>query len=332
MLTRSPSRFARVVLSTLSACAALALPACGPASTGAQGPSTDVAAPSIHSFTSDQSGFDTRSYWLDTGSEVVVFDAQFTEPLAQKLVASIRATTRSKIAWVVVTHPNPDKFNGAAVFQREGAKVVASKSTAAAIPGVHAYKKAYFVDFAKMFTADTYPPLATVDVTFEGTTTLPLASGARVELRELRHAGVSTTQTVGWVPQAKALFVGDLVHHRAHAWLEGGIRDGAPHPDVDAWLAALDELGAFPGATVHGGRGGIGTVEEVVPAEQRYLRTMRDVVTRYVAALPDKKALDAADASKHWKALAALGTQAFPDYELPYMIEYGVYGLAKSIR
>jgi glyoxylase-like metal-dependent hydrolase (beta-lactamase superfamily II) len=279
-------------------------------------------------FTSDAGGFDTKTWWYDTGKEVVVFDAQFTEALAGQAIAAIQASTRSPITTVVVTHPNPDKFNGAKAFQAIGAKVVASKATAAAIPGVHAYKKGYFVGVAKMFTEATYPAQASVDVTFEGTTTL---AGGAIELRELANPGVSSTQTIGIAKADRALFVGDLVHHQAHAWLEGGIVSGAPKPEIDRWLGALDELKAWSGFAVHGGRGEVGPVETVVPAQQQYLRTMRDLVKGYVAALPDRAVLKGGEAGTHWKGITEKAKAAFPGYALAYLVEYGVYGLAFSM-
>lgn len=32
----------------------------------------------------------------------------------------------------------------------------------------------------------------------------------------------------------------------------------------------------------------------------------------------------------HWKALSVKLSERFPSYALPYMVEYGVYGLALS--
>ena len=100
------------------------------------------------------------------------------------------------------------------------------EATAAAIPGVHAYKSYYFTQIAKTFTAETYPKAPTIDETFKGAHTLELRGGLVVQLKTLQHAGVASTQTVAYVPAARALFVGDLVHHKAHAWLEGGIVEG----------------------------------------------------------------------------------------------------------
>lgn len=291
-----------------------------------------TASPALHTFTSDASGFDTHSFWLDTGKEVVVFDAQFTDALAEKLIAEICSKTRFPIRFVVVTHPNPDKFNGVTAFQKIGAKAIASEATARAVPGVHAYKKYFFVNLAKMFTEQTYPKQASIDQTFTGEYVLPLEGKTRVELRELKHPGVSSTQTVALIPSAHALIVGDLVHDKAHAWLEGGIVDGKPSPDIDAWLAALEELRTFKGFTVHGGRGQTAPVEDAVKREQAYLRGMRELVTKYVSDLGAKKAeLSGPNAGAHHKAIAGLAAKKFPDYQLAYLVEYGVYGLANAI-
>lgn len=286
----------------------------------------------LETFTSDAAGFDTHSFWLDTGHEVVVFDAQFTPGAAQLLIADITKKTRSPIRYVVVTHPNPDKFNGAPAFQAIGAKVVASEHTARAIPGVHAYKKGYFVNVAKSFTEATYPAQATVDLTFSGDLALPLEGSVKVQLHELAHRGVSSTQTVAYIPQANALVVGDLVHVKAHAWLEGGIVNGKPAPDLDAWKLALGELRTYRGATVYGGRGATASVEAAVSGEQAYLDRMRALVRSYVKELgPKKSELSGPGAGAHYAAIAKLAEKELPDHAFPYLVEYGAYGLINQV-
>ncbi|MDB5097631.1 MAG: putative cyclase, partial [Cyanobacteria bacterium RYN_339] len=324
---RTPPLFAR----RLAALAiALAATGCGRAPVAAPIQAAQpvaAATKSLHAFTSDAAGFDTHSFWYDTGREVIVFDAQFTPALAQQLIAGIRAATRSPITTLVITHPNPDKFNGATAFQAIGAQVVASRATAAAMPGVHAYKKAYFVDVAKLFTAATYPALPKVDRTFESTCEL---AGGAVRLSVLRHAGVASTQTVAAIPAARALVVGDLVHHQAHAWLEGGIVAGKPRLDVDAWLAALDELKAFPGTTAYGGRGEAAPVARAVADEQAYLRRVREIARAYAQALPAGE-LAGRHAAAHQAEVAKRIAAAFPSYTLPYLTGYSVYGLLAAI-
>lgn len=288
---------------------------------------------SVGTFTSDSSGFDTHSFFVDTGREVIVFDAQFTPELARAAIAQIQASTRSPITHVVVTHPNPDKFNGLSAFQAIGAQAIASRATAAAVPAVHAYKKNYFVNVAKLFTDASYPAEARIDRTFVGELVLSLRSGHRLTLRELSHSGVSSTQTIAYLPAAQALFVGDLVHHRTHAWLEGGIVSGRAVPTLSAWGAALDELPQFPATTVYGGRGEPAVLSIAVSEQASYLVEIEDLARAYVASLgaSAKSELSGPGAPAHYQILAERAAQKYPQYALPYLIQYGVYGLLNQI-
>ena len=166
--------------------------------------------PDLQRWVSGAEGFDTTSWWLDTGSEVVVFDAQFTPALAEALIADIEARTDSPITTLVVTHPNPDKFNGATAFQAIGAEVIASAATALAMPGVHAYKEAYFTSVGA-FEPGAYPALPEVDRTFGDRLALDL-DGAAVELLVLDAPGVTTTQTVALVGDGRRRSEKDVKH------------------------------------------------------------------------------------------------------------------------
>lgn len=286
----------------------------------------------VYVFESDGNGFNTKTVFYDNGAEVVAFDAQFTPALAEQAIAFLRQKTPNPISYLVVTHPNPDKFNGLDTFKRAGAKIVASESTAEAMPSVHAYKKYYFVNLAKMFTEETYPQLGQVDITFNGALDLELDSGEKIRLSELSGPGVSSTQTAALILSANALIVGDLIHHKAHAWLEGGIADGKPTPQLASWIKNLQELTQRYGRTnpmVYGGRGQPVSLEIAAPAQIAYLKAADKIVGDYVAALGVRKSEISGDAAgQHWMALQKAFEQAFPDYALSYMIQYGVYGLA----
>ena len=288
----------------------------------------------LYTYDSGEAGFFTKTYFYDTGSEVVAFDAQFTPELAEQAIAFLREQTDNPITYLVITHPNPDKFNGAPAFQDEGAKVIASAATEAAIPGVHAYKKAGFVGMG-MFTEETYPQQAEVDETFTGTQTLELGDGKTVELSELSEPGVSSTQTVAFIPELNALIVGDLVHHKLHAWLEGGIVNGHATPTIDSWIADLQELettfAGDPEPIVYGGRGESAPLSVAVADQIAYLEKADQIVTDYVAGLGDKKSeLSSDQAGEHYAAIQAELEQAFPDYAFPDMISFSVYGLVNS--
>lgn len=289
----------------------------------------------LYTFKSDGQGFDTKSFFYDSGKEVVVFDAQFTGQYAQQSIDYIRKQTKSPIKYLVITHPNPDKFNGLQAFQKIGAKVIASKKTVQAMPGVHQYKKYYFVKIAKSFTDGTYPALGTVDITFDKEYTLNLSTGEDITLSELGTPGVSSNQTVAYIPSTRSYIVGDLIHHKAHAWLEGGIVNGKPLPNLKAWRGTLEALSQraeeTPNAKVYGGRGDKAQIQDAISQQIAYLKKAESTVESYIQGLGERKSeLSGEKAGEHYKALTQAFEKAFPEYKLSYMIQYGIYGLVNS--
>jgi len=290
----------------------------------------------LGTFTSGDAGFNTNSQWFDTGKEVIVFDAQFDAKDTQALIDQIHSQTTSPIKYVVVTHPNPDKFNGAKAFQAEGAQIVMSRETANALHDVHQYKKDFFIKNMG-FTEETYPKEPTPDVVFDDHLELPPGGdpvGPKVELRELHRPGVSSNQTVAWLPSQKALIVGDLVHHGTHAWLEGGIVGGAPKPTLDDWRRDLVQLAFTPeyeGATVYGGRGASAPLDQAVDDQLSYLDGMEGLVRGFVAEKGPGAFTGGGDTSALYQELAQRAHDAYPELGLQSLIQYGAYGLAASV-
>jgi glyoxylase-like metal-dependent hydrolase (beta-lactamase superfamily II) len=281
-------------------------------------------------FTSGAEGFHTNTIFFEGEKDVIAFDAQFTPALAKASIAYLRGFTAKPIRYLVITHPNPDKFNGAAIFQAEGAKVIASEATRAAMPGTHVYKENFFVNIAKMFQPGTYPKLPSIDESFRENSELVLAGGEKILLSELAEPGVSSTQTVAYIPSAQSLVVGDLVHSDTHAWLEGGIVKGAPTPTIAGWIADLRSLQSFPAETkVFGGRGSPALLPEAVNGQIAYLEAADSVVTEYVARV-GKAELSGPNAGAHYGKIQAELEAKFPSRGLGYLIQYGVYGLVNS--
>jgi glyoxylase-like metal-dependent hydrolase (beta-lactamase superfamily II) len=287
-------------------------------------------------FTSDANGFDTHTFYYDDGHEVTLIDTQFVPALTQAMVEQVRKETRSPITRVIVTHPNPDKFNGLAYLHTLGVESISSRAAAQAMPGVHEYKKHVFVNLAKMFSDETYPKFENVKSTFAGETRLRLKSGETLSLIELKNPGVTSTQVVVRIDKTGDLVVGDLVQHKAHAWLEGAIVNGKPHADLVKWAAAVGELPALakskPAAKVYGGRGEFVSVAQAVQAQRAYLVRADALVDDYIASLGERRQelADPAASPAHHATLAKLFAEAFPDFALPYMIKYSVYGLIGS--
>ncbi len=289
----------------------------------------------IYVFESDAGGFNTKNFFYDNGEEVVAFDTQFTPEISRKSIEFLRSKTNHPITHVVITHPNPDKFNGISEFQKLGARVISSRATSENMKGVHDYKKYFFVNMAKMFTEETYPKLGSVDFTFDGSYDLRLGNGETIRLMELSHPGVSTNQTVALIPSQSAVMVGDLVHHQAHAWLEGGIVNGKATPTLKGWISDLLELKTIlrdaPETMVYGGRGKSVTVDSAVRDQVEYLRKADRIVKKYIKKLGQKKSeLQGAKANGHYQALQVQFEKEFPGYDLGYMIQYGIYGLVNS--
>lgn len=289
----------------------------------------------FYTFTSDSNGFDTNNFFYDNGEEVVVFDSQFTPALAQQAIAYIQTKTKNPITYIIITHPNPDKFNAMSVYQQLGAKVIASRQTVGAMSEVHEYKKYYFVNVAKMFTEETYPTLGTVDTIFDQTFDLTLKNGEIISLQELHHSGVSSNQTIAYIPKRSALIVGDLVHYKIHAWLEGGIVNGKPMPMLNNWINALEEVKTIfsndPAIMVYGGRGEPVNLPTAIITQINYLKKADDIVKQYIQNLGENKTeLQGNMAQTHYANLQHEFEKTWPDYKLSYMIGYSIYGLVNS--
>ena len=288
----------------------------------------------LHVFSSDAKGFNTHTFWYDDGKEITVIDTQFVPQLARKAIDHIKSHSKNPITRVIITHPNPDKFNGLSALHAEGAISISSKATSDALLDVHNYKKYYFVNIAKKFTEKTYPRFEKINQTFEKEKRITLKSGETITLIELENPGISSTQTVVRIDATGDLLVGDLIHHKAHAWLEGGIIKGKPQPNLGKWRASLDELLKINNVKkVYGGRGEFTTLETAVKDQKTYLSVVETLSQTYLNGLGDKKAelLDPKTAGQHHVVLQKLMEKAFPDYKLSYMIKYGSYGLLQKI-
>ncbi|WP_046243388.1 MBL fold metallo-hydrolase [Hymenobacter terrenus] len=286
----------------------------------------------VYVFESDASGFNTKTVFYDDGQQVVAFDAQFTEGAADQAIAFLKQKTSHPIKYLVVTHPNPDKFLGVPAFKKVGATVIMSEETARHMPAVYDYKKYYFVNIAKSFTDSSFPKPVTADKTFADTYTIPTAGGGTIELRELHQTGISSNQTVAYIKQANTLIVGDLVHHRAHAWLEGPIVEGKAAYRTQPWVSVLQSLqNQFPTtATVYGGRGEAAPAAVAFADQIKYLTQAETITRSYVESLPGNS-LTEKKAKVDYAALTKAFEQAFPGYGLSYMISYGAYGLVGSL-
>ena len=170
-----------------------------------------------------------------------------------------------------------------------------------------------------------------IKTTFKGKEVIKLKSGETINLIELPKPGISSTQTVVRIDKSGDLIVGDLAHTRHHTWLEGGIVDGKPTPDLAGWKADLKVLPTLGKGKVYGGRGDFVPVKEAVAQEVAYLEKADQLVDGYLKALcPRVSELnDSEKKGAHFAAIQAEFVKAFPDYAFPDMVGYSVYGLVQ---
>ncbi len=213
-------------------------------------------------FTSPERTFSTASYWIEGVDGVVMIDTQFLPKEALQAIELAEKTTGKKVTTAIVLHPNPDKFNGTAAYQKRGIRVLTSKQVLDAIPGVHTIRWGWF---GKEYAPDYPKEAAKPDAFGEKTTALTIA-GLPLTLHVLGN-GASAGHVV--VQFRDQVFVGDLINPTNHAWLELGL--------ISDWLARLDEIRALKPAKVHPGRGASGDAS-LIDQQATYLKQVRSWV------------------------------------------------------
>jgi glyoxylase-like metal-dependent hydrolase (beta-lactamase superfamily II) len=251
----------------------------------------------LGTYVSSWKSFRTNSFWIEGPEGLILIDVQFLPSAALEVVELAESLTGKKVVAAIVLHANPDKFNGTAVLQQRGVKVLTSDQVRALIPAVHELRHGWFHDSFKPDYPDDPP---TLDSFGAATTEIDLA-GLRLKAHVL-GAGCSEAHVV--IEYEKHVFVGDLVAGMGHAWLELGL--------VDEWLARLSEIHALAPEYVHPGRGPSGGAE-LLGAQKAYLEKVIALV-RAENPRPDIAEADkeAAIARVQERLLAA-----YPDYPMP---------------
>jgi glyoxylase-like metal-dependent hydrolase (beta-lactamase superfamily II) len=246
----------------------------------------------IGKFTSDKRAYSTHSYWIEGPTGLVLIDTQFLPSDAAKFVDLAERSTGKKVVLAVVLHPNPDKFNGVATLQARGIKVVTSQQVLDLIPAVHKIRLGWFYDDFK----PDYPKDAPRPESIGTQTTELVAGGVPIRLHVLGGAGCSGAHLVAQVDDA--LFVGDLLASKGHAWMELAL--------FDEWLKRLDEVASLKPKIIYPGRGDTGN-ETLIEANRNYLQTVRRIV------LAEQPSGELGFFKR--RAIKAQITDAFPGYE-----------------
>jgi glyoxylase-like metal-dependent hydrolase (beta-lactamase superfamily II) len=205
--------------------------------------------------------------FIETAEGVIALDAGGSPREGERLIRTIRRTTRRPIRWLVLTHHHPDHHFGAIAFKRAGAKVVAhpDRRTLAAEGGDDALRENWTAvvgrDAMRGFAFADRPdrPVETLDTLRVGDRTLVVfATGPAHTPGDL----------LVWLPAERVLFAGDIL-------IEDGVTmivDGA----TPVLLRALDAIERLNPAVAVPGHGAIpGEPRRLVDSTRSYVQALR---------------------------------------------------------
>jgi glyoxylase-like metal-dependent hydrolase (beta-lactamase superfamily II) len=198
----------------------------------------------------------------------MVVDAQATPAMARDVIARVRQVTDKPIRYVVLSHYHAVRVLGASAYGAQG--LLASQATYDLIVerGQQDWESEYG-RFPRLFRdADSIPGLTWPTLTFQSEISVFLG---RREVR-LIHLGAGHTagDIVAWVPDAQAMFSGDLVEYHSACYC------GDAH--LREWPQTLDEIRAFAPRALVPGRGAAladaATVREAIAMTRDFVGTL----------------------------------------------------------
>lgn len=239
-----------------------------------------------------------RSAIIEGASEIGLVDAQFTQSNALRLAADLLEIGKP-VAWVYITHPHLDHFNGAALIRHvfpqarfyaqpqamaQFSRMVETRqeSLGAGVPGGAGNLPTIGPDFFEVPSGHTL-----------------LVDGEPVEI--LTGFGDHPESSVVWVPAAKTVITGDVVFSKTHAFT-------GDHRNIQGWISFLRQIQALNPATVIVGHGA---------PEARHDGS---VITEQIGWLEDfQRAIDQQDTLEHVQKVMV---QRYPDYANAFIFPF----------
>src|ERR1700687_4358551 len=207
----------------------------------------------------------------------IVFDAQATPAMANKVIERVRTVTDRPIKYVVLSHYHAVRVLGASAYKAQG--VIASAETHRLIEerGQQDWDSEYG-RFPRLFQdAESIPGLTWPTLTFEGEMSIYLGK-REVRLMQL-GAGHTSGDIVAWVPDAEVMFSGDLIEYHSACYC------GDAH--LREWPMTLNEIRAFNPKAIAPGRGdalkGIATGREAIAMTRDFVTSLYGAAETAVA-------------------------------------------------
>ncbi|MGH6777093.1 MAG: MBL fold metallo-hydrolase [Bradyrhizobium sp.] len=230
--------------------------------------------PDLYAFTAEG---DPNSAVIVGQDGCLVFDAQATPAMANKVIERVRAVTDKPIKYVVLSHYHAVRVLGASAYRAQA--IVASQETYRLVAerGQQDWDSEYG-RFPRLFQdAQSIPGLTWPTLTFEGEMSIYLGK-REVRLMQL-GAGHTSGDIVAFVPDADVMFSGDLIEYHSACYC------GDAH--LREWPATLDEIRGFNPKAIAPGRGdalkGSATVREAIAMTRDFVTSLYGAAEQSVA-------------------------------------------------
>lgn len=267
--------------------------------------------PEIFGYESPHDDYRTCSYYYETDRGVVLFDAQFHRSSAEELWEQIQSNTSGKLVWIVVSHAHPDHWFGLPVFRKHAPDAIVISSDAVAkemrdtsVARLALCRRRYGKECPDGLDALVYP-----DITFTGQATIG-EGDTRLELLEY-GASEAPVNVVGWMPEQRALFVGDIVFNGQHLYF--------PDRALINWYSILQDferLGPEVILTGHMDR----CPPSLINENKRWIAKFLGLMAEEVPPGADMEDVDTLDDAAKARVVAGMRA-AFPDWDDPSFVD-----------
>ena len=228
----------------------------------------------LYAFTAEG---DPNSAMIVGDDGCMVFDAQATPAMANRVIERVRSVTDKPIKYVVLSHYHAVRVLGASAYKAEA--VVASRETRRLIEerGQQDWDSEYG-RFPRLFQdAQSIPGLTWPTLTFDGAMSIYLGK-REVRLLQL-GAGHTSGDIVAWVPDAEVMFSGDLIEYHSACYCgDAYLRE---------WPVTLNEILAFNPKAIAPGRGdalkGLSITREAIAMTRDFVTTLYGAAESAVA-------------------------------------------------
>jgi glyoxylase-like metal-dependent hydrolase (beta-lactamase superfamily II) len=265
-----------------------------------------------HVFAAPESAFLVNSFIIEGAHSLVVIDAQFLNSSARALRARI-SDLGKPLAALILTHPHPDHYNGAAEVLAgfDAAPVLATAATDAGIRDTAEAKRAFWTPTY----GEDYPQAFVFPSRIVGDHETVRIDDIELTFDDLGPGEASDIVLIS-APSTGELFASDLIYAGCHPWLA--------EERSRSWLNQLAAVatGYADVATVHAGHGPSGDLT-LIGRQRDYIERFRSLVSDHVkpgALTPAARA-----------AIGAATRAAHPGFPLEFLIDFNIDGVLAEL-